>query len=286
MDAIDGFHIGFIGFGEAGQRFARDLIRKPGVRIKCYDILFGGGRQGAELLARANALGVIPCSSAAEACSGAHVIISAVTADAAGEVAALAATFVSTGQIFFDINSASPETKQQAAECFARSGASYVEAAVMAAVLVPGIQVPILAGGPDAEHAAAILNKLGMNVTAVAADYGKASAIKLCRSIMIKGLEALITDCAAASRAWDVSKEVYASLGATFPSIEWHALAESMIERVERHGVRRAAEMREAADMLCAIGINPSLGLAVADAQQRGAAQPDEAARAEGEARV
>ncbi len=265
------FNIAFIGFGEAGQRFARDFAVLPNVSIRCFDILFDDKARGPALFARAEALGVKPCSSAAEACEKARLIISAVTADATEAAAASAATFTGAEQIFFDMNSASPETKRRSAALFEGTGTDYVEAAVMGPVLEPGIRVPILTGGPQSGEAATLLNTLGMNVTSVAREYGKASAIKLCRSIMIKGIEALIVDCAAASRSWDVSKDVFASLGASFPSIDWEALADSMAERVAKHGVRRASEMREAACMLAAIGIDPSLASAVADAQDRGA---------------
>jgi 3-hydroxyisobutyrate dehydrogenase-like beta-hydroxyacid dehydrogenase len=131
--------------------------------------------------------------------------------------------------------------------------------------------VPILAGGPIAEAAAVDLNKLGMNLTPVASEYGRASAMKLCRSIMIKGWEALMVDCAAAARHWDVEAEVFGSLDATYPSLDFRALAMDMGERVATHGVRRAAEMREAADMLADMGLAPDLSRAVADAQARGA---------------
>ena len=141
----------------------------------------------------------------------------------------------------------------------------------MAPVLTLGIAVPILTGGPAAGELSARLNGLGMNLTPVAAEYGRASAMKLCRSIIIKGLEALMADCAAASRHWNVEKEVFASLAGTFPSIAWPALSLDMQERVATHGARRAAEMREAADMVAGSGRDASLIVAVADAQARGA---------------
>jgi 3-hydroxyisobutyrate dehydrogenase-like beta-hydroxyacid dehydrogenase len=148
-------------------------------------------------------------------------------------------------------------------------------------VLKPGLAVPILAGGPAAEAAARLLNPLGMKLTPVATEHGRASAMKLCRSIVIKGLEALMVDCAAASARWDVADVVYASLGETYPSIDWAALAANMGERVATHGVRRAAEMREAADMLAELGLDDSLARAVADAQQRGARKQAAARAAE-----
>ena len=263
--------IAFIGFGEVGKRFSRDLIANEGVCVAAYDIIAEDPARRPALEEAARGIGVTCCTSANSACHGADIVISAVTADKTEAVAADAARFLTAGQIYLDVNSASPSTKKRAAAAVNKSGASYVEGAVMAAVLQPGIRVSILAGGPAAEAAATRLNKFGMNLTPVASEYGRASAIKLCRSIMIKGIEALILDCACASRHWDVEREVFGSLGQTFPSIVWSDLADAMAGRVAKHGVRRAAEMREAAEMLVEMGREPALVRAVADAQQRGA---------------
>jgi 3-hydroxyisobutyrate dehydrogenase-like beta-hydroxyacid dehydrogenase len=265
------FTIAFIGFGEVGQRFSRDLIANPNIGIKTYDILFGESPRGLELWKRALDLGVAPCAGPAEAVHDADIVVSAVTADAAEAVASRAAAIVPSGQIFFDINSAAPQTKQRSAQHFVGSGTDYVEGAVMAPVLEPGIRVPILAGGPASERAAQLLNGVGMNILGVSAEYGKASATKLCRSIMIKGIEALMVDCTEACRVWGVSEPVFSSLSATFPSVDWAHLSETMAERLRKHGARRAAEMRETASMLEAAGLDPSLALAVAGAQSRGA---------------
>jgi 3-hydroxyisobutyrate dehydrogenase-like beta-hydroxyacid dehydrogenase len=269
----------FIGFGEVGKRFARDLLADAGVRIAAYDIILEDAARRPALIEAARAIGVAAMDTPALACRGADIVVSAVTADQTEAVARTAAGLLQAGQIYLDVNSASPATKTRAAAAVEKAGAHYVEAAVMAPVLKPGIKVPILAGGPAAEVAAARLNALGMNLTPVAREHGRASAIKLCRSIMIKGLEALIVDCARASRHWGVEREVYASLGETFPSIDWPALADNMGERVATHGIRRAAEMREAADMLAELGLVPDLARAVADAQQRGARAPATAPR-------
>ena len=262
--------IAFIGFGEVGQTFSRGLIGSGRVAITAFDILFGS-TAGARLEDAASTIGIAMARSAEEACAGARVVFSAVTADRAEAVAADAARFLKPGQIFVDLNSAAPATKQRAAKSLESCGADYVEAAVMAAVKKPGIAVPILAGGPKAAETAELLNALGMNLTTVAVEFGRASAMKLCRSIVIKGLEALMVDCAAASERWGVASEVYASLTATYPSIDFRALAADMGERVATHGLRRAAEMREAAEMLEALGLDSRLASAVADSQQRGA---------------
>ena len=268
---ITSLRIAFIGFGEVGQRFARDFSTKTGVSMTAFDLQFLAGANRDGMLARTSELGVLSFPSSAEACRGAEVVVSAVTADQTEKVAQEAAIFLRPGQIFFDVNSASPETKRRAARAIEARGAAYVEAAVMAAVRKPGIAVPILAGGRKAEETAARLNVLGMRITPVSTEHGRASAIKLCRSIMIKGIEALMVDCSKAVGHFGVAPEVYGSLSETFPSIDWPRLAGDMNERVATHGVRRAAEMREAADMLLEAGFDSALARAVADAQERGA---------------
>jgi 3-hydroxyisobutyrate dehydrogenase-like beta-hydroxyacid dehydrogenase len=270
MTASNGHQVAMIGFGEVGQTFARDLLRRDDITLRAHDILFGTP-SGAKLEHAARALGVGIAETGGAAIRGADIVFSAVTASEAINVARAAISALSPGQLFLDVNSASPETKREAARHIAATGADYIECAVMAPVLRPGLAVPILAGGVRAGDAAAILNPLGMNLTPVAAEYGRASAMKLCRSIMIKGIEALMVDCAAACEAFDVKDHVFASLMETFPSIDWPVLAEMMRERVATHGVRRAAEMREAAEMLASVGLNPGLAEAVSAAQLRGA---------------
>ncbi len=269
--------IAFIGFGEVGQTFAKGFLASHAVSIAAHDRLFAPDLSD-DLAQKTRALGVSPFGETRQALAGADIVISAVTASEAEPVAALAAQFLKPGQVFFDINSAAPSTKTRAAALVAESGAHYVEGAVMAPVLKPGLLVPILTGGPEAASLSERLNALGMNLTPVATDYGRASAMKLCRSIIIKGLEALMVDCAQASTQWDVQAEVFASLAETFPSIDWHALSANMAERVATHGIRRSAEMREAGEMLTALGMDPGLSLAVADAQWRGARQSHDAA--------
>jgi len=267
--------LALIGYGEVGQIFAQEFRARGVSDIAVYDIVFDRASTGRERVKRAREANVRPASSAADAARGADIVISAVTADAAATVAMQAAEYLCAGQIFFDINSASPATKRTSARHVEATAAHFVEGAVMAPVPGRGIRVPILAGGPHAEAAARLLNALGMNVKPVSTAPGRASAMKLCRSIMIKGVEALIIDCAVAASRWDVESEVFASLAETFPAIDFSVLARTMAERVRKHGIRRAAEMREAASMLEELGRNGSLARAVADAHERAAAAGD-----------
>ncbi len=264
-------HIALIGFGEVGRRFADDLHGNPALALSTYDILRDDPARREDYERAASARKVSAKESARVACDGAHLVISAVTAAAAEKVAAEAAGFLRQGQIFFDINSAAPGTKQRASAHLKQAGVDYVEGAVMAPVKKPGIRVPILAGGMRAAETAERLNALGFNIEAVSQEIGHASATKLCRSIIIKGLEALLVDCARASEHAGVQENVFASLRETFPSINWHALADDMKERVATHGIRRSEEMREAGEMLADFGFDAELALAVANAQARGA---------------
>lgn len=263
-------HIALIGFGEVGRRFADDLMGAPGLSLSTFDILRNDASRRDDYEGAAAARKVATRDSAKAACEGAHLVISAVTAAAAEDVAAEAADFLKSGQIFFDVNSAAPSTKRRASAHLLQSNVDYVEGAVMAPVKKPGIRVPILAGGSRAVEVAERLNLFGFQITPISREIGHASATKLCRSIIIKGLEALMVDCARASEHFDVKQNVFASLGETFPSIDWHALSEDMKERVATHGKRRSEEMREAGEMLADAGLDAELALAVANAQARG----------------
>jgi 3-hydroxyisobutyrate dehydrogenase-like beta-hydroxyacid dehydrogenase len=261
--------IAFIGFGEVGQLFARQLREEAGVAVSAYDLKFDDPAARPSLAQAALSAGVHVAGSARAAAAGADVVFSAVTASSAEDVAIDAAGWLAEGQVLVDLNSASPDTKRRCALALDARGRDFVEAAVMAPVAQPGIRVPILTGGRRAAEVSELLNGLGFQTRAVSDTVGRASATKLCRSIVIKGLEALMIDCARASAHWQVQDDVFASLGETFPSIDFRTLAQVMDQRVARHGLRRAAEMREAAAMLAEMGLDPTLSRAIADCHER-----------------
>jgi 3-hydroxyisobutyrate dehydrogenase-like beta-hydroxyacid dehydrogenase len=260
--------IAFIGYGEVGQLFSRQLLAKPGIRIVAYDLLFEDPEQGPTLRQRASENGVQAAGSTAEACRDADIVVSAVTADSAVKAAEQAAPHLGPSQTYIDLNSISPATKRKVAEQVGRSGASFVEFAVMAPVSGPGIEVPILSGGATANEVSARLNELGMKIKPVSTEIGTASASKLCRSIVIKGMEALMVDFTLASQRAGVMPAVLESLKASYPGMDWENVAKVMMSRVQQHGVRRAAEMREASRMIAELGLDGSLASAIADRQE------------------
>lgn len=257
--------IAFIGYGEVGQLFSRQLATKPGVRITVYDILFDDPLKGPGLRQRASETGVHAANSAADACRDTDIVISSVTADSAVTAAGQIAPYLQPPQVYIDLNSVSPATKERVAGPVRESGADFVEFAVMAPVKEPGIAVPILSGGEKAEVVSARLNEFGMKITPVSSTIGTASATKLCRSIVIKGMEALMVDFTLASEKAGVMLAVLASLQASYPGMDWENVAKVMMSRVRQHGIRRAAEMREASRMIAELGLDGSLAQAIAD---------------------
>jgi 3-hydroxyisobutyrate dehydrogenase-like beta-hydroxyacid dehydrogenase len=261
--------IAVIGFGEAGGILGEDLAR-AGLEVVTYDILFDSPAACAAMLNKARAAGVRAAPALGEALAGADIVISAVTATASTQVAADSRSSLTSRQIFLDINSISPAAKRETARLIETSGAHYVEAAVMAPVPQQRLAVPMLLGGPHAPAVARTLCALGMNATAVAGDIGAASAIKMCRSIVIKGLEALTVECVMAAREFDAVEQVFASLDNTFPHMGWTTtLPDYLVGRVAEHGRRRAAEMREVERTLGSVGVTPLMAHATAERQQR-----------------
>jgi 3-hydroxyisobutyrate dehydrogenase-like beta-hydroxyacid dehydrogenase len=201
-------------------------------------------------------------------CAQADLVMSAVTASNTLSVAQEAARHIRPGAVFLDLNSASPGTKQRAAAAIDGAGARYVEAGVMTSVPPYGIRVPMLLGGVAARELAVVLNDWGMDAKPVSQELGVASAIKMCRSVMIKGLEALVIESYATARALGVEEHVLPTLAETFPSIDWPRQGAYFFSRVVQHGKRRAEEMREAANTVREAGFEPFMAAAIADKQQ------------------
>jgi 3-hydroxyisobutyrate dehydrogenase-like beta-hydroxyacid dehydrogenase len=259
--------VAIIGFGEAGGILGHDLAAR-GLEVSTYDILFDSRDARDAMLAKVRGSKVRAGENLADAARDAQLVISAVTAASAVGVAKDAARLLGAGQVFLDINSVSPGTKQRIAEHFAKSAAHFVEAAVMAAISAPRLKVPMLLGGTHAAELAARLTSIGMNASAASDRIGVASAVKMCRSVVIKGLEALAVESMFAARRHGAEDAVLASLAATFPEMGWSGkLPDYLISRVAEHGKRRAAEMREAAQALRDVGIEPFMAEATAERQ-------------------
>ncbi|TAM45183.1 MAG: NAD(P)-dependent oxidoreductase [Burkholderiaceae bacterium] len=262
-------HIGLIGYGEVGKTFSKGLQNKPGVAgTGAWDVKFAAEATQAAEHAHAKGAGVVAHDSMRALCAANELVISAVTASNTLAVAQEAAQHIRPDTIYLDLNSASPGTKQRCAALIDARGAHYVEAGVMASVPPYGIKVPMLLGGAKAPELAAVLSGWGMDAKAISEKVGVASAIKMCRSVMIKGLEALVIESYTTARAYGVEDHVLPTLAETFPSIDWPKTGAYFFSRVVQHGQRRAEEMRESANTVREAGFEPMMTTATADKQQ------------------
>jgi len=269
---VAALQIGLIGFGEVGGIFGATLAERGVGKLRAYDILVADAAARSALQTKARRARLALSKSARDAVIGADIVISAVTASATLAAARSIAPALGRGSFVIDLNSASPRTKAACAEAVAAVGGRYVEAAVMTSVPPYGIRTPMLLGGPHAQAVAPLLAVLGFSAKPVSAEYGVASAIKMCRSVIIKGMEAIVIESFLTARRYCVEHEVLASLAETFPGIDWERQGTWFWQRVVQHGRRRAEEMREAALTVREAGIEPTMAAASADQQQAVAA--------------
>ncbi len=271
--------ISFIGFGEAGQAIASGL-RDAGIeRIAAWDILFPLP-SGTGLKAAANTIGVHAASSAAEAVTGTELVVSAVTAASSFEAAQSVVSHLSGQPYYLDINSVSPGRKQETAKLMG-DRARYVDVAVVAAIHPERHRTPLLIAGPNVEKVSPLLDELDMRFSVVGPEIGSAAAIKMIRSVMIKGIEALTLECLLAAARAGVLQEVTASLKNNYPGVDWAKMADYNLERMASHGERRAAEMEESAATLREFGLEPLMVEATVKRQREmGAIGKEERVRA------
>jgi len=258
--------ISFIGFGEAGQAIAAGL-REAGMEpLSAWDILFP--QDAGEKLRRAcQAIGVRCAQSAADAVRDADMIVSAVTAASSVEAAQSVKSHLAGAPYFLDINSVSPGRKQETAKVLGET-ARYVDVAVIAPIHPARHRTPMLLAGPNAQAVAPALTSLGMRVSVAGDETGAAAAIKMVRSVMIKGIEALTLECFLAASRAGVIDEVATSMKNNYPGLDWTKVVPYNLERMANHGERRAAEMEEVADTLRELGVEPLMTSATVERQR------------------
>ncbi|NDR56924.1 NAD(P)-dependent oxidoreductase [Aliiruegeria sabulilitoris] len=262
--------VALIGFGEAARAFVSGWQGSVPLTLTAFDIKTdSAGPQRKEILAACERQGVTCAKSAPEAVAEVDVVFSFVTADQAEQAARSALPGLRPGDFYFDCNSCAPQTKQASAEQFDAAGVHYLDVAVMAPVHPRRHQTPVLASGPHVEHAVEMMDRLDMQAKALGVTVGDAAAVKLVRSIMIKGMEALTAECLLAGRTLGVEERVIDTLNESHPGMDWAATMQRNLERMMVHGRRRAAEMREACTMVERLGLPGRMAQAIANWQQQ-----------------
>jgi 3-hydroxyisobutyrate dehydrogenase-like beta-hydroxyacid dehydrogenase len=256
--------IGFVGFGEAGFHIAAGL-RKAGIeQITAFDINSQTPGLGEKIRQRAAETGTLLVDSNGELAGLSDIVLSVVTSDQALIAAQQTAPGLTSRYLYADLNSVSPALKQ-AIECVvSATGARYVEVAVMSPIPPYGHRAPMLVGGAGGADFIAAMKPFGMQMEFTSVKVGEAAATKMCRSIIVKGMEALLTECVLGASRYGAEERVFKSLAETFPGLDWSAMATYMVGRVVVHGERRAREMEEVADTLRSMGVEPMMAEATA----------------------
>lgn len=267
--------VGFLGYGEAAQAFHEGLARE-GLTFLAYDIKLSEPDTGMRdaMVAR----DVVVCEDIA-GLAEADWLFSAVTADQSLLAVEPLLRHLRQGQLIIDINSVSPDRKRETSVRVEASGATYLDMAVMAPVHPRKHQTPVLIAGDAAARLLPDLANLGFSASIAGERPGAATAIKMVRSLFVKGLEAITVETLLAAEASGCFDEILASISGSFPGLDWPRFAEYQFERTTTHGRRRAAEMREGAATLDALGLHGALADSIADVQERmgaaGRAQAD-----------
>ena len=261
--------IGFIGFGEAGRAFRDSLaVTDASLAFAAFDRLLPGEGADGPCRAALRERGVIEAGRET-GIPDAGWIFSAVTADQSLQAAIDACAWLRPGQVFLDINSVSPDRKRQTSARVTATGATYVDMAVMAPVHPKGHRTPVLLAGPCDAALIDRLSSLGFAFEVVGPEPGAATAIKMVRSLFVKGLEAITVEALLAAEASGCRDYIIKSLSGSYPGLGWPAFAQYEFERTMKHGARRAAEMRESAETLTALGLHGALAHAIADVQDK-----------------
>lgn len=263
--------IGFIGLGEAGSAIARGLVDAGAGTVRAYDIAVESPARRRELESRAESAGVVLCPGLAALAGQSRILMCTVVGSVAVDVAESVCPFLTPDHVYLDLNSVSPEKKRRIAAVIGAAGGRFIEAAVMTNVPKFGHRVPMLLCGDAAPELIGKLAPLGMVLEDFGAEIGRASAAKMFRSLVVKGMEALLLEATMAAARYDVAKEVldYVTMG--YAGLDWNALADNLLTRTALHGTRRAHELLEVAETLEDMGIEPLMASAGAERIRRAA---------------
>jgi 3-hydroxyisobutyrate dehydrogenase-like beta-hydroxyacid dehydrogenase len=257
-----------VGFGEAGFHIGRGLKQAGLEPVAAYDLNAWTPGLAERIRSHAEVSTVELVGSPEGHASRSDVLLSVVTAGAATDAARSFAPHLTPSHLYADLNSVSPEQKRAIASIVSDAGARFVEGTIMAPVAARGHRSPILVAGPSAPVLRDRMAPFGMQMEFLSENVGAASAVKLCRSIVVKGLEALMLECALAACHYGADDRVFDSLTESFPGLDWKRLAGYMVSRSALYGERRAREMEEAVEMLESIGIDPIMTAATALRQE------------------
>jgi 3-hydroxyisobutyrate dehydrogenase-like beta-hydroxyacid dehydrogenase len=250
---------GIIGFGEAGSAFAKHISQRIGQPVFVTDPLLNQNPVPSNLRERLQGSRVEIISSIPRLVEGSDIVISLVTPRAASEVALMAGA-VRGRSVYVDFNSISPTEKRDVSRSF-HDGA-YLDGAVLGSVAVEGALANVAVAGPQAKPVCARLRSVGLRVSVAGAEVGAASALKMCRSIFMKGIECLLVETLLAAKEFKITDSVLKSIEKTLDTYGLYSMVQMLVTTHAVHCCRRADEMRSVTKMLDDMGTRGELSKA------------------------
>jgi len=254
--------ITWIGYGEAAYHISKGLKGQGFQSMKAYDMAKDDPLRGPTIQAHGEEVGVPLCGSAAEAVEGAAFVISLTSAKVAVDVAKQVLPLMKAGQTYLDFNAASPETKRILAGLERPEGVRLCDVAVMGPVPLNGHKVPLLLAGDGGQAFVDAMTPYGMRMELLDAPVGGASAIKMIRSVFMKGFPQVLLECLLAAQEYGVTEKMLDSLDGTIGGKSVRQMADQVFTPTVIHAARRAAEMKEVVRMLDSVGLGSQMSAA------------------------
>lgn len=246
--------IGFIGFGEVARALSQRM-KEMGGEVVAYD------KFPDRVKKRAEELRIPLMESMMELIQSCRLILSTLWPDAALEVAKESAPLLSPSQIYCDLNSISPETTEEIQRVISPTGADFVKIGIMAGIPDRGFAVPLIAGGVKGKEVEEILSSLGLTIRAISLDPKHPAAIKILRSVCLKGLVAVTYEMLRGAEKYGVSDQILESASEAMSKASFKDTLNNWLASTAIHARRRAKEMEEAIETLEKAGIDPVMSI-------------------------
>lgn len=246
-------NVGFLGFGEAGYHFAKDLTQAGLSGIVAYSPSGAKAAPGDPICVRATEAGVELVSNPCELCKRAHLIIALVPGQAALRALRSVRAYLGAAHVYVDASTAAVKAMEQAGQMLAgKSG--FVDAAIMGTVPLSGIKVLTVASGPHAEAFRTLMAPYGMNIQVIGEKPGAATAMKLIRSVCMKGLAALLLESLEAAQRYRILDAVAVDLAGSIDERPFAQIIKRFVCGTAVHAERRVHEMTESLELLRSLG--------------------------------
>lgn len=258
--------IAFIGFGELGAALASRLGGTDGHEMRAWTRGWPDRADASALpTERMREAGVKRCATLEDALQGAEAVLSVVPGTSSLALAKRAAELLDEDALYVDLSAASVSDKEAGAEAVGEAGGRYVDGAVLGTVALPGAGLPIAASGPGAHEWRDLARCEGLSVDVLEGPAGRATQLKLLRSVYMKGRDALVVETLLAARRCGLEKQVVASIEGPGERVPFAELADRVLRSLAIHAARRADELDGSGEVLRTARVDPLLASAAAD---------------------